>query len=118
MTTKKSILTIALLAAAAIGFSSFSSFASQNMGEAQITIPGEKKEDVIFPHKDHQDRLKDCQVCHYNFAQEKGAIQAAIDSGDLKIKQVMNKTCNKCHRKKDANGKKMGPTSCKACHQK
>lgn len=58
---------------------------------------------VPFPHKQHQESVKDCKVCHSN--------------GTGKIpelnKEWAHKTCKGCHTET-----KKGPTSCKDCHKK
>ncbi|MDD2733490.1 MAG: cytochrome c3 family protein [Desulfuromonadaceae bacterium] len=58
---------------------------------------------VIFPHKKHQEMLKDCKKCH--------------EKNPGKIKELgkdwAHKTCKGCH----SEGKK-GPTACKDCHKK
>jgi len=70
--------------------------------EAVITLPA-KNGDVTFDHKKHQERLKDCKVCH--------------ESGPGKIagfgKDWAHKTCKGCHTDKGA-----GPTKCGECHKK
>jgi len=58
---------------------------------------------VSFPHKKHQEMLKDCKKCH-----EKAPGKIAELGKDW-----AHKTCKGCH----AEGKK-GPTSCKDCHKK
>jgi flavoprotein len=67
-----------------------------------ITLPA-KNGDVTFNHKMHQDRLKDCKICHEN--------------GPGKIegfgKDWAHKTCKGCHTDKGA-----GPTKCGECHKK
>ncbi|MGD0584227.1 MAG: cytochrome c7 [Oryzomonas sp.] len=58
---------------------------------------------VTFPHKKHQDMLKDCKKCH---AGAPGKIEGFG-------KDWAHKTCKGCHSEM---GK--GPTSCKDCHKK
>ncbi len=50
-------------------------WAAENFGAPVIRIPGGKKADVPFPHKEHQDDLKDCAKCHGIFPKEKGVIE-------------------------------------------
>jgi len=61
-----------------------------------MTLPA-KNGNVAFPHKKHQDALKDCKVCHEN--------------GPGKIegfgKDWAHKNCKGCHVEKNA-----GPTKC------
>jgi opacity protein-like surface antigen len=59
---------------------------------------------VTFPHKMHQELLKDCTKCHTSAAGGK------IDGFG---KDWAHKTCKGCH---SDMGK--GPTSCKDCHKK
>lgn len=61
------------------------------------------KGNVSFPHKMHQESLKDCSKCH-----EKGPGKIA-DLG----KEWAHKTCKGCHSEM---GK--GPTTCSGCHKK
>ncbi len=113
------IFSLFLLLVVTFFFSPKISFAKQNNGAEIIKLyGGEKYGPVEFAHHTHQKRVGDCQVCHKTFSQKKGAISAAVKSGNLKKKQVMNKTCNKCHRTKKEDGKRTGPTKCKSCHIK
>lgn len=92
---------------------------AENKGRETITLyGGEKDGPVIFAHHKHQKRIPDCKTCHAGFAQKKGAIAAARQSDTWKKKQVMNKTCMKCHRIKKADGTRTGPIKCKECHIK
>ena len=58
---------------------------------------------ISFPHKKHQEILKDCKKCH---AKGPGKI---AELG----KAWAHKTCQGCHI-----AMKMGPKSCKDCHKK
>jgi hypothetical protein len=58
---------------------------------------------VSFPHKKHQDILKDCSKCH---AKGPGKI---AELG----KDWAHKTCKGCHTEM-----KKGPTSCGDCHKR
>ena len=121
MIQKKSLVLLVIIFATGLFCASLinqTAFAADKKGSPTIKLAGKKADPVTFSHARHQERLNDCKICHNNFKQEPGAIQAAISAGDLKSKQVMNKTCLKCHRKKTSTGKKQGPTSCKACHKK
>jgi flavoprotein len=72
------------------------------MAADTITLPA-KNGDVTFPHKKHQELLKDCKICH-----EKGP-------GKIEglAKDWAHKTCKGCHADKGA-----GPTKCGDCHKK
>ncbi|MDU0460912.1 MAG: cytochrome c7 [Geobacteraceae bacterium] len=63
----------------------------------------ELKRGVKFPHKKHQEMLKDCKKCH-----EKGPGKIAGFGKDW-----AHKTCKGCH-----TDMKKGPTSCNDCHKK
>jgi hypothetical protein len=58
---------------------------------------------VTFPHKKHQQMLRDCTKCH-----EKGPGKIAELGKDW-----AHKTCKGCHTEM-----KKGPVSCKDCHKK
>jgi hypothetical protein len=75
-----------------------------DMGADVMTFPATMG-NVTFPHKMHQEMLKNCKVCHAN---KPGKIEG-FD------KDVAHKLCIDCH-KTMSNG--MGPTTCKACHKK
>jgi cytochrome c5 len=92
--------------------------ASKNQGRDQMVLDGGRTGPVPFKHHLHQDVVQDCQACHKDFKQEKGALDAAKAAGTLKKKQVMNKTCIACHRAKKKAGQTYGPVSCRACHKK
>ena len=99
-------------------FVSSVAIAVQNQGSKEIKIDGGKRGAVNFPHHMHQDEIGDCNVCHSIFPKFKGAIKESIADKKLKKKQVMNKTCLKCHKDNKKAGKDHGPTSCSACHVK
>ena len=110
----KIILTVLLI----LCFVGSAAVAIQNQGGKELKIDGGKKGDISFPHHMHQDAIGDCNVCHSIFPKSKGAIKDLIAQKELKKKQVMNKTCLKCHRANKKAGKDHGPTSCSACHVK
>ncbi len=58
---------------------------------------------VTFPHKLHQQKLKNCKLCH-----EKAP--GKIEGFD---KAKAHALCITCHKKMNA-----GPTTCKDCHKK
>ena len=90
---------------------------AEGNGAETIVLKGGSLGNVTFPHKAHQDNLKDCEACHKLFPQEAGAIEKLIADGTLKKKEVM-KNCEKCHKETKAKGEATGPTSCKGCHKK
>ncbi|MCL5966293.1 MAG: cytochrome c family protein [Deltaproteobacteria bacterium] len=85
----------------------------------KITIDHVKKEKaaVVFPHKAHADRIKNCQECHHKNA--KGKEEKCFDCHKAKkegdappLKEVVHKKCKGCHQKE-----KKGPTKCAGCHK-
>jgi len=116
---KIKLLVVSLLVAALIaGFSVALTMADQNKGAANIKINAGKKGKVPFPHRQHQDRLGDCKICHSVFPQKPGSIAELKAAGKLKKKYVMNKLCTKCHKEKKRAGQRSGPTKCTTCHLK
>lgn len=91
---------------------------AQNKGQAEIILNGGSMGNITFPHHLHQGVVNDCMVCHKDFAQEPGSLQAAKDKGVLKRKQVMDMTCRKCHGDRKKAGEDHGPVSCSGCHKK
>jgi len=92
--------------------------AVQNQGAKDINLDGGKKGDVDFPHHLHQNAIADCNACHGVFPKTAGIIKELKIQGKLKKKQVMNKTCIKCHKAKKKAGEKTGPVKCSQCHVK
>jgi hypothetical protein len=90
----------------------------ENKGAAEIKLANGKRGPVPFPHRRHQDKLGDCDICHSVFPQKAGIIEELKAQGKLKKKHVMNKLCNKCHRQRKKEGIKAGPTTCAKCHIK
>jgi hypothetical protein len=90
----------------------------QNRGAETIVIHAGHRGDVVFPHRQHQEREKDCQVCHYLFPQSAGSIERLKAEGTLYDKEVMIRLCLKCHRDRRQEGKPSGPTTCNACHKR
>lgn len=115
MTKRPILLTILAVIAlsAAVALAS-----SMNYGAKTIVIDGGKQGSVTFPHEEHQEELKDCDVCHKVFPKEQGSILAMKEKGELDRKQVMNGTCLDCHRAMKKAGKETGPTSCSQCHKR
>lgn len=75
---------------------------------------------VVFPHKAHADRIKNCAECHHKDAAGKEqscfACHKAEKKGDVvSMKDAMHTKCQGCH-KKDAT--KKAPTKCDGCHKK
>lgn len=105
---KKAIMIGAVLSVAFAG----AAFAADTM-----VLKGGSPGDVPFNHKVHQDKLKNCDLCHKMFAKEAGAIEKAIAAGTMKKKDVM-KNCQDCHKDHKAKGEAAGPVACKECHSK
>lgn len=91
---------------------------SDSKGPETLVLEGGTKGNITFPHREHQNNLRDCKICHTLFPQKAGSIAAMKADGELKKKQVMNKLCLNCHRKMKKAGKDTGPTSCSDCHRK
>ena len=91
---------------------------AMDRGGESLEIDGGSKGNILFPHRVHQDVLGNCKVCHDFFAQKKGAIAESVTKGDLKKKQIMNKTCIQCHRDRKKAGQSFGPINCNDCHKK
>jgi hypothetical protein len=91
---------------------------TQNMGAAEIVLPGGVIGDVHFPHQRHQAKLVDCALCHSAYPEKTGAIEVLKAQGKIAKQQIMNQQCIKCHRGKKQAGEKAGPTSCTLCHTK
>lgn len=75
---------------------------------------------VVFPHKAHADRIKNCAECHHKDAPGKEqkcfTCHKAEKKGDaVSLKDAMHTKCKGCHSK-DAT--KKAPTKCDGCHKK
>ena len=81
---------------------SMAAFAGTAFAGDVIDLPASSGK-VPFPHKKHQEMLKDCKKCH-----EKGPGKITELGKDW-----AHKTCKGCH-----TDLKKGPTSCKDCHKK
>jgi hypothetical protein len=112
------VLVVMLVLMGFVGLAGAYTIQTENKGEARITLDGGRSGPVPFPHRVHQTALDDCKVCHDLFPQQAGAIDTLKASGTLKAKQIMNKSCIKCHKELKKEGKKTGPTTCKTCHAK
>ena len=111
------IVMITLVTALIVSLSMAATHAA-NRGPDRIDIFGGRSGNVPFPHAQHQDRIKDCNVCHSVFPQETAAIKKMKEEGMLKPKKVMNLQCIKCHKAEKKTGKPHGPVTCKTCHVK
>ncbi len=103
-----------------VGILLFSSLAraNENKGPETIVLDGGKKGKVPLPHLDHQNRLKDCNICHKVFPQKMGSIKSLKAEKKLKNKFVMTKLCIKCHRAEKKAKRPSGPVKCSKCHIK
>jgi len=90
--------------------------AEKNNGAEKMILFGGSRGEVPFPHRMHQDNLKECDSCHSIFPQVPGAIEDMKAKEKLNKKQVMTKLCIKCHKAEKMAGNKSGPTRCSACH--
>jgi hypothetical protein len=130
MSKKSLILLVVTAITLSLALTVSMSIAEQNKGEAEITLNPDGKKPANFPHKDHQDRLKDCGVCHHTAVDGKktplaeGDAVAKCDTchnADFanetlrKWKDVGHGLCKDCHTKMKADG---APTKCGACHPK
>ena len=77
-------------------------FAGTAFAADVIDLPA-KNGNISFPHKKHQDALKDCKACH---EKAPGKIEGFG-------KDAAHKLCKGCHETKKA-----GPTKCGECHKK
>ena len=116
----KVLLRVVLISIAAIVIGSSIAFSDndQEKGANHIELEGGKRGRVPFPHRQHQENLGDCTICHAVFPQKSGSIEELKAQGKLKKKHVMNKLCTKCHKETKKAGKKTGPTTCAKCHIK
>ncbi|HEX2710497.1 MAG TPA: cytochrome c3 family protein [Candidatus Deferrimicrobium sp.] len=78
------------------------------------------KSAVVFPHKAHADRIKNCAECHHKDAAGKEQKCFACHKAEKKgatssLKDAMHTKCKDCHAK-DAT--KKAPTKCDGCHPK
>src|SRR5512144_2489426 len=83
--------------------------------EVQKTKPA-----VVFPHKAHADRIKNCAECHHKDAAGKeqkcfACHKAEKTGAAVSLKDAMHTKCKDCHSK-DAT--KKAPTKCDGCHKK
>ena len=92
-----------ILVAVAAAFVLVGSALAADAGPATLTFET-KQGKVTFAHKAHQDKLKDCKICHES---DKGGKIAGWS------KDKAHGLCKKCHEEKKA-----GPTKCAECHVK
>ena len=85
-----------------IAMFALAAFAGTAFAADVIELPA-KNGNIQFPHKKHQEILKDCSKCH---SKAPGKI---AELG----KDWAHNTCKKCHSE---GGK--GPTKCGECHKK
>ena len=78
-------------------------FCATSVMAADVITLTAKNGNVSFNHKGHQEKLKDCKLCH-----EKGP--GKIEGFG---KDAAHKLCKGCH-----DQKKAGPTKCGECHKK
>ena len=62
--------------------------AEQNKGAQEIELAAGKRGNVPFPHRRHQEKLVDCNICHTVFEQKAGSIEELKAQGKLKPKHA------------------------------
>lgn len=101
---------------------------ASDTGPAELILNKDGKKPARFPHRKHQEMLKDCGICHHS---EDDGKQVPYKEG-MKIqkcetchndtmankkldsfKKAAHERCKGCHK---AKGK--GPTKCSGCHIK
>jgi c(7)-type cytochrome triheme protein len=112
------ILAAALMLAAGVVPGPAAAAAPQPSGAAEIVLEGGTSGDVAFPHRRHQEKLGDCNICHSAYPQKVRAIEELKEQGALKKKQIMDTQCTRCHKEKKSAGENSGPTTCTTCHVK
>ena len=88
-----------------------------------ITLKGEKKEAVAFPHKLHHDAGYTCQTCHHNMAEdaelpEQTCSECHVKDHKVKPMKAFHDTCLKCHRAVNKEKGTKLSTKCAECHKK
>jgi hypothetical protein len=111
-------INLVIVIAALMLFAAVFAIAAENMGGEKLTVDGGSKGAINFPHKGHQDGLKDCNICHATFPKELGVIKKLKEKKEIKNKLVMNDVCLKCHKGYKEAGKEHGPINCNGCHSK
>lgn len=109
------------------GFVTVISAQEDQVPEHAVIIDGTNKSmnPAYFPHRDHQDRLKDCGICHHGMTAD--GKQESYKAGATKLQK-----CSICHNK-NADGislegkadpvvgispiQRAGHGRCKGCHQ-
>jgi len=117
MSKKSLILLVVTALTLSLALAVSVSLAEQDKGLPVITLNADGKKPALFPHKAHQDRLKDCGACHHYV---KDNVPAPCDDG---TPQEEYKQCTACHNADFANEKlrtwkDIGHGLCKACHTK
>jgi len=97
-------------------FIAASGLAVENKGAQEIQIESGSKGTILFPHRTHQNKLENCNICHTLFPQEPRSLTRLKETGQLRPKEVMNKLCVSCHKAEKKAGNKTGPTTCSKCH--
>jgi hypothetical protein len=89
-------------------------------GKVTLNQIQKTKGPVVFDHKAHTTRAKDCEVCHHK--NEKGKEQAcrechkaAAEGKVVALKDAYHTMCKDCHKK---NADKKAPVVCNGCHKK
>ncbi len=116
--TKRLLTLMSAMILVISGFAVAGDWSIQNTdkGDKEMVLDGGTLGNVPFTHRQHQKDLKnECRICHEQFPQKKGTINAMKSEGTLGSKDVM-KTCTKCHRAARREGSKTAPIKCRECH--
>ncbi len=115
MSKKSLVLLVVTALTLSLAFAVSMSFAEGTSGPEEITLNAGGKKPAVFPHKAHQDKLKDCAKCHH-YQDDAGA---RVPCGDDSLDKIAK--CDSCHNadfpnEKLRTWKDIGHGQCKACH--
>ena len=112
---RKMFLLTALAVIMAFGLGSLAVAAAPD--KIEIKEIQKSRPSVLFDHKKHEGRAKDCKECHH--ADDPGKEQRCsachgekADGKKLSLKDAFHKQCKDCHAAKSA------PNKCNDCHKK
>lgn len=87
-----------------------------------ITLKGDKKGPVEFPHKAHVDLGQTCKECHHTVEGDMDVpTQKCSDchtkDSEVKAMKAFHNNCIDCHKTSNKESGTEAPTKCKECHQ-
>lgn len=87
-----------------------------------VTLQGDRKGPVEFPHVAHHDAGLECLTCHHTMTEgqempEQACSECHTADSEVKAIKAFHNNCIPCHRDENKNNDLELPVKCNECHK-